>query len=246
MVATRNRCKNGLASPPPLEIPLPKARRPRQTKPKSKVPPEEEESETVESSSPTSTPDSSSPPPDLSNPLQEPYRHSSEHNHHTGDCHQLTLAGLHSSDDESEQDNGNVDEIEGSDSEEENNSRQEKGIEKAEEEEEYDDEDLDDLLVKAQVSLKRKAMFEEKSDEPRFNFPKLVTGLDTSNTYIKQQGMTAKVDTNTVVVVEKNNAGSKASAQSALETCEINMNAQKVHISKKQKKEVSNLSIIYL
>ncbi|KAF9280173.1 hypothetical protein BGZ68_007456, partial [Mortierella alpina] len=98
-----------------------------------------------------------------------------------------------------------------------------------------DSENLDELLIKAQASLKRKAMFDEKKDEPRFNFPKLETGLDSKDIYIKQDGVRAKVDMSSVVVVDKGSRESKS--QSALETCEINMNAEKVHISKKQKKE---------
>ncbi|KAK3814902.1 MAG: Fcf2 pre-rRNA processing-domain-containing protein [Benniella sp.] len=104
--------------------------------------------------------------------------------------------------------------------------------------EDDNDEDLDQLLVKAQHSLKRKAMFKEQANEPRFNFPKLETGLDTKNVYIRQQGTKAKIDMNTVVVVEKGNTGPKQKQQSTtLETCEINMNAHKVHVSKKQKQE---------
>jgi hypothetical protein len=108
-----------------------------------------------------------------------------------------------------------------------------------EDDEEDDDDDLDQLLVKAQQSLKIKAMFVEKTNEPKFNFPKLETGLDTKTTYIKQHGTKAKVDMNTVVVVDKDTKGSKPTQQSTtLETCEVNMNAHKVHVSKKQKQEV--------
>jgi hypothetical protein len=111
--------------------------------------------------------------------------------------------------------------------------------------EDDNDEDLDQLLVKAQHSLKRKAMFKEQANEPRFNFPKLETGLDTKNVYIRQQGTKAKIDMNTVVVVEKGNTGPKQKQQSTtLETCEINMNAHKVHVSKKQKQEVRDLSML--
>ncbi|KAF9343722.1 hypothetical protein BGX26_005305, partial [Mortierella sp. AD094] len=117
MVTTRNRCKSGLASPPPLEIPLPKARRARQSKPRSEVPPEEEESETVESSSPTPTPDSNSPPPESSSLLQESYKDSSRQQQHNGNCHQLE-EGVHSTDEESEKDGENIDKAE-EDSEEE-------------------------------------------------------------------------------------------------------------------------------
>ncbi|KAF9384712.1 hypothetical protein BGX21_001242 [Mortierella sp. AD011] len=222
---------HNLASPPPLEIPLPKARRARQSKPKAKVLLEEEESETVESSSPTPTPDSKSPPPESNNLLGGSYTRQQQHGHQ--------LEGAHSTDDESEKDSENMDEAEESSDEEHGNDKVTEG-EKEEGGGKSDDDDddyLDRLIIKAQESLKRKAMFEEKPDEPRFSFPKLETGLDTNSTYIMQQGTRAKIDVNNVIVVEKGNTGSKSNIQSALEACEINMNAQKVHISKKQKKE---------
>lgn len=117
------------------------------------------------------------------------------------------------------------------------------------EDEDEEEEDLSHLLVKAQASLKRKAMFEqsEKSeDEPRFNFPKLQTKLDSDNVYLQQEGNRVKVNLGTVVVVDKNSASKvpggiiaarKAKSGGPLETCQVNMNAEKVHVSKKQKQE---------
>lgn len=115
--------------------------------------------------------------------------------------------------------------------------------ESAESEEEDDEEDLDALLVKAQASLKRKAMFEEKINEPMFNFPKLQTGLKDRNVYIKQENGRAKVAVDNVIVVDK---GIKAGNKPALETCEVNMNSEKVHVSKRQKQEVSNALLCLL
>ncbi|KAG0347761.1 hypothetical protein BG004_007017 [Podila humilis] len=119
----------------------------------------------------------------------------------------------------------------------------------SDEEEDEEEEDLSQLLVKAQESLKRKAMFveAESENEPRFNFPKLQNKLDTDNVYIQQDGFRAKVNLSTVVVVDNNGknkipggiiAERKAKSGGALETCEVNMNAEKVHVSKKQKQEV--------
>jgi len=108
--------------------------------------------------------------------------------------------------------------------------------------EDDDDEDLDELLLKAHASLKRKASGgDDKNKEPLYNFPKLETGLDTNNLYIKQDNKRAKVDMSTVVVVEKGASKARSGAAPALETCEVSMNAEKVHVSKKQKKEVNRI-----
>ncbi|KAG0030015.1 hypothetical protein BGZ82_007609 [Podila clonocystis] len=133
---------------------------------------------------------------------------------------------------------------------------EEKELSSSEDEDEDDDdeeEDLSQLLVKAQESLKRKALFteaESEESEPRFNFPKLQNKLDADNVYIQQEGNRVKVNLGTVVVIDKNGgskvpggggiiASRKAKSGGALETCEVNMNAEKVHVSKKQKQEVA-------
>ncbi|KAK3820799.1 MAG: Fcf2 pre-rRNA processing-domain-containing protein [Linnemannia gamsii] len=67
-----------------------------------------------------------------------------------------------------------------------------------------------------------------------FSFPKLQTGLKDKNVYIKQENGRAKVAVDNVVVVDK---GNKSGNKSALETCEVNMNSEKVHVSKRQKQE---------
>ncbi|KAG0359997.1 Fcf2 pre-rRNA processing-domain-containing protein [Gamsiella multidivaricata] len=249
MVTTRNRSRKGLTSPEPLELSLPtRARRTRQTKTKADFALEEEESETVESSSPTSTIESSSPPRELNEVLfdgksaaglHEPEVISHSNNVHLKqeeDTHDETDQEEYRNDVEGEQENGYEDE----------ESEKDQGLEEGEESEEEDrmgtedsnDEDLDQLLVKAQESFKRKAMLGGGKEEPRFSFPRLETGLDTKNVYIKQDGTRAKVDMSTIIVVEKGAAGSNPSGgQATLETCEVNMNAHNIHISKKQRKE---------
>ncbi|KAG0034485.1 hypothetical protein BGZ81_004517 [Podila clonocystis] len=140
------------------------------------------------------------------------------------------------------------DESDESDSEEkqESSSSEDEG-----EDDDEEEEDLSQLLIKAQESLKRKAMFaeaESEESEPRFNFPKLQNKLDADNVYIQQEGNRVKVNLGTVVVIDKNGgskvpggggiiASRKAKSGGALETCEVNMNAEKVHVSKKQKQE---------
>ncbi|KAF8927936.1 hypothetical protein BGZ58_010004 [Dissophora ornata] len=164
-----------------------------------------EESETVESSSATSSPDSLSPSQEL-----------------TEDLFKQNLLFIAAADRYGDQPKQEIDDVE-----------DKRGG--TDEEEDDDHEDLELLLVKAQQSLKRKALHEEKKEEPRFSFPKLETGLNTKDVYIKQESARAKVDVNAVVVVEKGATG--LSSRSALETCEVNMNAQKVHTSKRQRKE---------
>ncbi|KAF9432089.1 hypothetical protein BGZ76_011273 [Entomortierella beljakovae] len=263
MVTTRNRYKNGLGSPTPLPLPaLPKSRRPRQTKSKNR-PSQEEESETVESSSPTPTPDSASPSPNTTTPPHGLFNDKLEYNHlHQGvhssdDEHELEHDTLNintetkynaviesngeksnSSHTEEGSDDDDNDDDERSDEEEEQTEEPNLSEDKDDDDDEDDDEDdLNQLLAKAQASLKRKAMFEEKSEEPRFNFPKLETGLNTKNVYIKQHGTQAKVDVNAVAVVDKSKPTPKSSKQATLETCEVKMGEEKVHLSKKQKKE---------
>ncbi|KAI8347276.1 Fcf2 pre-rRNA processing-domain-containing protein [Mortierella sp. GBAus27b] len=212
-----------------------------------------EGSETVESSSPTSTLESSSPPPEPRNNLVD--------DNSMDVAHHQTVEGPHSTDDDSEDSreqrkrpqarslrqehqktsNNKVNKVTNGKDERKVQGRSEDDVvdsENNDDDYEDDDDDLDQLLVKAQQSLKIKAMFVEKSDEPKFNFPKLETGLDTKTTYIKQHGAKAKFDMNTVVVVDKDTKGSKPTQQpTTLETCEVNMNAHKVHVSKKQKQE---------
>ncbi|KAF9147352.1 hypothetical protein BG015_011031 [Linnemannia schmuckeri] len=218
MVTTRNRSRNPSLTQAEMELPPPtRPRRSRQTKPKPVVVQDAEESETVESSSPTSSPESRSPPSELEEPLS------------SVEVPEESLLGETVSSKKPEQEEDEAQTVPGD--EEQLDSAESKD---ESEEEEDDDEDLDALLVKAQASLKRKAMFEENSNEPMFNFPKLQTGLKDKNVYIKQENGRAKVTVDNVVVVDK---GNKAGNRSALETCEVNMNAEKVHISKRQKQE---------
>ncbi|KAF9180121.1 hypothetical protein BGZ51_006435 [Haplosporangium sp. Z 767] len=250
MVTTRNRSKRlRSAAVPAIELPLPTRTRrsSRQSKTKEPVIEEhEDDSETLESSSPTITSDLSTPPREAEEDEKSISVHNNNNNIRTENeeseedqkvPEQEIAKDQASSDDSSDDDSDGSSDESQADSEDED----EQGYDDNQEEESDDDEDLDQLLVKAQASLKRKAMFEEKNEEVRFNFPKLKTGLDTNNVYIKQDGARAKVDMNTVVVVEKGVSGSNAVAKSdvktALETCEVNMNAEKVHVSKKQKKE---------
>ncbi|KAF9428757.1 hypothetical protein BGZ94_001169 [Podila epigama] len=118
--------------------------------------------------------------------------------------------------------------------------------EEEEDENEDDDEDLSHLLIKARESLKQKAMFDNSREEPRFSFPKLQNKLEADKVYLQKEGGKVKINQGTVVVVDKNQtkvaggvvAAKKAKSGGPLETCEVNMNAEKVHISKKQKQEV--------
>ncbi|KAG0272501.1 hypothetical protein BGZ95_011747 [Linnemannia exigua] len=230
MVTTRNRSRNPSLTQAEMELPLPtRPRRTRQTKPKLVIVHDAEESETVESSSPTSSPESRSPPSEPEEPLS-PVEVPSK-----------ALLKVVSKQKQQHKDNKEAEKTQveeeaqtvpvGEDSSE---SEEESEEEPEEEEEEEADEDLDALLVKAQASLKRKAMFEEKKDEPMFSFPKLQTGLKNNNVYIKQENGRAKVAVDNVVVVDK---GIKSGNKSALETCEVNMNSEKVHVSKRQKQE---------
>ncbi|KAF9293796.1 Fcf2 pre-rRNA processing-domain-containing protein [Linnemannia elongata] len=232
MVTTRNRSRNPSLTQAEMELPPPtRPRRARQTKPKPVIVQDAEESETVESSSPTSSPESRSPPSEPEEPLSP--------------VEVLGKSPLNEtvSSKKAEQDNEEEDEEEDGDEEEEaqavpGDEQQSESAESEDDSEEEegddDDENLDALLVKAQASLKRKAVFEEKSNEPMFNFPKLQTGLKDKNVYIKQENGRAKVAVDNVVVVDKTN---KAGSKAALETCEVNMNAEKVHVSKRQKQE---------
>ncbi|KAF9120771.1 hypothetical protein BGW39_011110 [Mortierella sp. 14UC] len=231
MVTTRNRSRNPSLTQAEMELPPPtRPRRTRQTKPKPKpVLVLDAESETVESSSPTSSPESRSPlsePEELLSPVETP---------------KLSLQEVIPKQEPEQNDDNEAEEAQVQEEEaqtvpvDENQlSESEEPEEEEEEEEEEDDEDLDALLIKAQASLKRKAMFEEKKDEPMFNFPKLQTGLKDKNVYIKQENGRAKVAVDNVVVVDK---GNKSGNRAALETCEVNMNSEKVHVSKRQKQE---------
>lgn len=232
MVTTRNRSKNPSLTQEEMELPPPtRPRRARQTKPKPVIVQDAEESETVESSSPTSSPESRSPPSEPEEPLSpvEVPRESP--------LKKTVLSKKPEQEDEEEdeeEDKHEDDEAQAvPDADQQSDSAE---SEDESEEENDDDEDLNVLLVKAQASLKRKAMFEEKSNEPMFNFPKLQTGLKDKNVYIKQENGRAKVAVDNVVVVDK---GNKAGNKAALEICEVNMNAEKVHVSKRQKQEVS-------
>lgn len=241
MVTTRNRSRNPSLTQAEMELPPPtRPRRARQTKPKPVIVQDAEESETVESSSPTSSPESRSPPSEPEEPLSP--------------VEVLGKSPLNEtvSSKKAEQDNEEEDEEEDGDEEEEaqavpGDEQQSESAESEDDSEEEegddDDENLDALLVKAQASLKRKAVFEEKSNEPMFNFPKLQTGLKDKNVYIKQENGRAKVAVDNVVVVDKTN---KAGSKAALETCEVNMNAEKVHVSKRQKQEVSTTHFPWL
>ncbi|KAG0280224.1 hypothetical protein BGZ96_001623 [Linnemannia gamsii] len=215
MVTTRNRSRNPSLTQAEMELPLPtRPRRTRQTKPRPVIVQDAEESETVESSSPTSSPESRSPPSEPEEPLS-PVKVPKEKSPLKSTVSSKKLRQ------DKEKEAQTVPE-------------DEQQSESAESEEEDDDEDLDALLIKAQASLKRKAMFEEKIHEPMFNFPKLQTGLKDKNVYIKQENGRAKVAVDNVIVVDK---GIKAGNKSALETCEVNMNSEKVHVSKRQKQE---------
>ncbi|KAF9365287.1 hypothetical protein BGX34_010593 [Mortierella sp. NVP85] len=263
MVTTRNRSRNGLAGlSNPLELSSPnKTRRTRQTLSITQPTLEREGSETVESCSPTSTLESSSPPPELRDDLTKdciteithktvegPHSTDEESEQESREQEKREKSGpfpkeIQVNSERRKKADGNKDKGRGSVQNEdevlENRSdRKDMNEDMSAQDEDDNDEDLDQLLVKAQHSLKRKAMFKEQANEPRFNFPKLETGLDTKNVYIRQQGTKAKIDMNTVVVVEKGNTSPKQKQQSTtLETCEINMNAHKVHVSKKQKQE---------
>ncbi|KAG0309653.1 hypothetical protein BGZ97_013011 [Linnemannia gamsii] len=214
-----------------MELPPPtRPRRTRQTKPRPAIVQDAEESETVESSSPTSSPESRSPPSEAEEPLS-PVDVPKE----VSPLKTTVLSNKSQQDDDHED---NEEEEEGEEEETQTVPEDEQQSESAEsedeEEEEDDDEDLDALLVKAQASLKRKAMFEDKTNEPMFNFPKLQTGLKDRNVYIKQENGRAKVAVDNVIVVDKSN---KSGSKPALETCEVNMNSEKVHVSKRQKQE---------
>ncbi|KAF9902820.1 hypothetical protein EC991_004517 [Linnemannia zychae] len=224
MVTTRNRSRNPSLTQAEMELPPPtRPRRTRQTKPKP-VLVQDAESETVESSSPTSSPESRSPPSEPEEPLS-PVESPKEFLREVVSKQEIAQ----NDDREEEEVQVQEEEVQTVPVEESHSSESEDS-----EEEDEDDEDLDALLVKAQASLKRKAMFEEKEDEPMFNFPKLQTGLKDKNIYIKQENGRAKVAVDNVVVVDK---GNKSGNKSALETCEVNMNSNKVHVSKRQKQE---------
>ncbi|KAF9306745.1 hypothetical protein BGZ74_003922 [Mortierella antarctica] len=237
MVLTRNRSK-AVASNPELaiELPLPtRARRTSRGKPSlsaavAAVNVEEmHDTDTAENSS--ATPESESNTED--DPRQEEEEESSGSHTHTPQLQE--------------------DKSEESDSESDDEDKAEEKEASSPSSEDEEEEDLSQLLVKAQESLKRKAMFaeaESEESEPRFNFPKLQNKLDTDNVYIQQEGNRVKVNLGTVVVIDKNGgskvpggggiiAARKAKSGGALETCEVNMNAEKVHISKKQKQEVA-------
>ncbi|KAF9951265.1 hypothetical protein BGZ72_007200 [Mortierella alpina] len=234
MVTTRNRSRQNASPLEAMELPTRTPRRARQAKGRARPVVADEGSETVESSTPT--PDSSSPSLgsiDNDHEIEAPHKSLGDDTSSKGkgeEDYDRSIESLREQDqddsenehDDSSAEEGDKADDSNSDSDSDSNS-------------DSDEEDLDELLVKAQASLKRKAMFEERKDEPRFNFPKLETGLDSKDIYIKQDGGRAKVDMSSVVVVDKGNPGQKS--KSALETCEINMNAEKVHISKKQKKE---------
>ncbi|KAF9140478.1 hypothetical protein BGX30_006449 [Mortierella sp. GBA39] len=231
MVTTRNRSRNPSLRQVEMELPQPtRPRRARQTKPKPVIV-QDAESETVESSSPTSSPESRSPPSEPEEPMSPV------------EVPKKSPLNVSVSSKKLEQYDEEEDEEEDGHEEEEaqavpGDEQQSESAESEDESEEEDDddnyEDLDALLVKAQASLKRKAIFEDKSNEPMFNFPKLQTGLKDKNVYIKQENGRAKVAVDNVVVVDKS---SKAGNKAALETCEVNMNAEKVHVSKRQKQE---------
>lgn len=231
MVLTRNRSK-AVAINPELSIELPVPTRARRTSRPSKaslaavaVKDMHIDTDTAENSSVT--------PESESNAEDDP-REEEESN----DSHSHTPQLQEDKSDESESE----------DSDEDKEEKEEASSSSSSEDEE---EDLSQLLVKAQASLKRKAMFEqsEKSeDEPRFNFPKLQNKLDSDNVYLQQDGNRVKVNLGTVVVVDKNSASKvpggiiaarKSKSGGPLETCQVNMNAEKVHVSKKQKQEVA-------
>ncbi|KAF9327468.1 hypothetical protein BG006_009232 [Podila minutissima] len=243
MVLTRNRSK-AVASNPELaiELPLPtRARRTSRGKPSlsaavaAVIVEEMHDTDTAENSS--ATPESESNTED--DPRQEEEEESSGSHTHTPQLQEDKSEESEESDSESD--------------DEDKAEEKEASSPSSEDEDEDEEEDLSQLLVKAQESLKRKAMFaeaESEESEPRFNFPKLQNKLDTDNVYIQQEGNRVKVNLGTVVVIDKNGgskvpggggiiAARKAKSGGALETCEVNMNAEKVHVSKKQKQEVA-------
>ncbi|KAF9084998.1 hypothetical protein BGX29_007261 [Mortierella sp. GBA35] len=229
MVTTRNRSRNpALVTQEATDLPPPaRPRRTRQTKPKPAIVKDAEESETVESSSPTSSPDSRSP---LSSP-EEPLSPAVEFAKKS----RVEVVPELEPEQEAVEEQKEQSEEEAQTVPDEDEQQLDSDSESESESEDDDDEDLDALLVKAQASLKRKAMFDEKDTEPKFNFPKLQTGLKDKSMYIKQENGRAKVDVATVIVVDKGNKS--AANKSALETCEVNMNSDKVHVSKRQKQE---------
>ncbi|KAF9539006.1 hypothetical protein EC957_005948 [Mortierella hygrophila] len=232
MVTTRNRSRNPSLTQVEMELPQPtRPRRARQTKPKPVIVQDAEESETVESSSPTSSPESRSPPSEPEEPLSPVEVPRKSPLNVSVSSKKLERYDEEENEEENRHEEEEAQAVPG-------DEQQSESAESEDESEEEDDddnyEDLDALLVKAQASLKRKAIFEEKSSEPMFNFPKLQTGLKDKNVYIKQENGRAKVAVDNVVVVDK---GSKAGNKAALETCEVNMNAEKVHVSKRQKQE---------
>jgi hypothetical protein len=213
MVTTRNRSRSGqVAAPSPELVELPvRTRRTRLTKANTNAA-DDTEADSVEQSGSSENSMASTPSAEYMTPPQE-----------TQDETETPM----------------IDERESKDTSE-GEGEDEGEIERKTDDDSEDDQDLDELLFKAQVSLKRKAVSSaDKKKEPLYNFPKLETGLDTNNLYIKQDNKRAKVDVNTVVVVEKGTKNPKPSSGPALETCEISMNAEQVHVSKKQRKEVS-------
>ncbi|KAG0051413.1 hypothetical protein BGZ83_003799 [Gryganskiella cystojenkinii] len=213
-MSSEDYCRTGQSvdtTPELVELPAPtRTRRTRQTKVKTKTDAElEGSSTTTEQSESPSSSISSTPSAEYMTPPQE--------------TQSETATSAHEQDQQPEA------------------IQEESEAEESDEDEDEDDQDLDELLLKAQVSLKRKASSGGGVDkkEPLYNFPKLEAGLDTDNLYIKQDNKRAKVDLNTVVVVEKgtSKSSSKSKTKPALETCEVNMSAEKVHISKKQKRE---------
>ncbi|KAK5807758.1 Fcf2 pre-rRNA processing-domain-containing protein [Linnemannia elongata] len=232
MVTTRNRSRNPSLTQAEMELPPPtRPRRARQTKPKPVIVQDAEESETVESSSPTSSPESRSPPSEPEEPLSPVEVLGKSPLNETVSSKK---AEQYNEEEDEEEDGDEEEEAQAVPGDEQQSESAESEDDSEEEEGDDDDENLDALLVKAQASLKRKAVFEEKSNEPMFNFPKLQTGLKDKNVYIKQENGRAKVAVDNVVVVDKTN---KAGSKAALETCEVNMNAEKVHVSKRQKQE---------
>ncbi|KAG0270654.1 hypothetical protein DFQ27_000004 [Actinomortierella ambigua] len=137
----------------------------------------------------------------------------------------------------------------GSDSDSSSASSDEEEEESEDEGDDEDEDELTQLLLKAQQSLKGKKKTSPSSEategkeEPMFNFPKLQSQMD-AKTYLKQENGRVKIAAETVAVVDRGEGSKSKKSQTnkdgssgALETVERNMNAHKVHVSHKEKKE---------
>ncbi|KAG0232448.1 hypothetical protein BGW42_008166 [Actinomortierella wolfii] len=250
MVTTRNRAKAAAAAgstPTPIDVPMP-ARATRSRRSTKKAPLTATTTEDTTSEETPSETTSVADPIDVvkptvedtlaqESPIQEEVAKEKKDERplvqeDKGEDENMQEDQVQESDEASSSDSSSAtsDEDDDEDEEEEN-----------EEEEEDDEDDLNELLLKAQESLKgkKKQSSSEEANgkkEPMFNFPKLQSQMDTKP-YLKQENGRVKIAAETVVVVDKNEKKIKSKSDGALETAEINMNAHKVHITHKEKKE---------